>query len=175
MACYAYSVLTRWFSSVYCGAGSETALSKQSKQVVIASSMTPMDVNDISSRPETTDDVPESCQEPNRKGGDTAKVIIIPTETANYIMGHAHSAFVSTRTMSDMEDALICDRGLGAACTLTKTLENCTQCKPKVVEIQTARGATIMSTTHVCLKTYFVKISWNKFVQLLSKHMLFQD
>jgi hypothetical protein len=40
---------------VYCGAGSETALSKQSKQVVIASSMTPMDVNDISSRPETTD------------------------------------------------------------------------------------------------------------------------
>ena len=27
--------------------------------------------------------VPDSCQEPNRKGGDTAKVIIIPTETAN--------------------------------------------------------------------------------------------
>ena len=155
MACYAYSVLTRWFSSVYCGAGSETALSKQSKQVVIASSMTPMDVNDISSRPETTDDVPESCQEPNRKGGDTAKVIIIPTETANYIMGHAHSAFVSTRTMSDMEDALICDGG--ATCTLTKTLENCTQCKPKVVEIQTAQGATIMSTTHLCLKTYYVR------------------
>ena len=73
---------------------------KQSKQVVIASSMmTPMDVNDILSRPETTDDVPESCQEPNRKGGDTAKVIFIPTETANYIMGHAHSAFVSTRTI----------------------------------------------------------------------------
>ncbi len=88
MACYAYnhSVLTRWFSSVYCGAGSGTALSKQSKQVVIDSSMTPMDVNNISSRPETTDDVPESCQE-TRKGGDTAvtiaKVIIIPTETAN--------------------------------------------------------------------------------------------
>ncbi len=60
--------------------------------------MTPMDVNDVSSRPETTDDVPESFQEPNRKGGDTAKVINIPTETANYVMGHAHSAFVSTRT-----------------------------------------------------------------------------
>ncbi len=64
---------------MYCGAGSETALSKQSKQVVIASSMTPMDVNDVSSRPETADNVPESCQEPNRKGGDTAKVIIIPS------------------------------------------------------------------------------------------------
>ena len=74
---------------------------------MIASSMTPIEVNDISSRPETTNDVPESCQEPNRKGGDAAKVIIIPTETANYIMGYAHSAFVSTRSVSDMEDALI--------------------------------------------------------------------
>ncbi len=154
MACYAYSVLTRWFSSVYCWAGRETALSKQSKQVVIASSMTPMDVKDVSSRLETTNDVSESCQQPNRKGGDTSKVIIIPTETANYIMGYAHSAFVSTRTMLDMEDTLRCDGG--ATCTLTKTLENCTQCKPKVVEIQTAQGATMMSTTHPCLKTYYV-------------------
>ncbi len=82
-------------------------------------------------------------------------MIIIPTETANYIMGHAHSAFVSTRTISEMEDALICDGG--ATCTLTRTLENCTQCKLKVVEIQTAQGATIMSTTHLCLKTYYVR------------------
>ncbi len=69
---------------MYCGAGSETALNKQSKQAVISSSMTPIDVHDISSRPETTNDVPESCQqcqEPYRKGGDTAKVIIIPTGT----------------------------------------------------------------------------------------------
>jgi hypothetical protein len=86
-----------------------------------------------SSLPETTDDVPESCQEPttsNRKrlGGDTAKVIIIPTENANFIMGRAHSAFVSTGSVADMEYALICDGG--ATCTFTKTLENCTQCKP---------------------------------------------
>ncbi len=119
--------------------------------------MTPKDVNDISSRQETTNDVPESCQEPNRKGGDIANVIIIPTETANYIMGHgrhAHSTFVSTRAMSDMEDAFIWDGG--ATCTLTKTLENCTQCRQKVVEIQTAQGATIISTTHLCLKMYYV-------------------
>ena len=112
----------------------------------------------MTSRPGTTDDVPDSCQEPNRKGGDAAKVIIIPTETANYIMGSAHSAFVSTRSVEDVEDALICDGG--ATCTLTKTLENCTQCKPKVVDIQTAhwaQGATLMSTTHLCLKTYYVR------------------
>ena len=102
-------MLTQWFCSVYRGAGSETHLSKESKQVVIASSMTPMDVNGISSWPETTYDVPESCQEPSRKGGDTAEVITIPTETANYIMGRAHSAFVSTRSVADMDDALICD------------------------------------------------------------------
>ena len=89
--------------------------------------------------------IPPTC------GG--AKVIIIPTETANYIMGRAHSAFVSTRSVADMEDALICDGG--ATCTLTKTLENCIQCKPKVVDIQTSQGATLMSKTHLCLKTYY--------------------
>ena len=49
---------------------------------------------------------------------------------------------------------MICDGG--ATCILTKTLENCTQCKPKDVEIQTVQGATIMST-HLCLKTYYVR------------------
>ena len=156
MACYAYSVLTQWFSSVCSGTGSETPLSKEPEQVVIASPMTPMDVNDISSL-ETIADVPDSCQEPDRKGGDTAKVIIIPTETANYIMGHAHSAFVSTRSVSDMEDASISDGG--AKCTLTKKkLENCTQCNPKVLDIQTAQGATLVSTTRLCLKTYYVRV-----------------
>ncbi len=82
-------------------------------------------------------------------------MIIIPTETANYIIGRAHSAFVSTRSVVDMKDALICDGG--ATCTLTKTLENCTQCRQKVVEIQTVQGATIMSTIHLCLKTYYVR------------------
>ena len=90
-------------------------MSKESNQVVNASSMTAMDVNYISSWPETssqsTNDVPDSCQVPNRKGGDTAKVIIIPaeTETANYILGQAHYAFVSTRPVANIEDAQICD------------------------------------------------------------------
>ena len=68
------------------GAGSETPLSKESRQVEITSSMTSMDVNDISSQLETTVDVPDSCRKPDRKGGDTAKGIIIPTENAKYIM-----------------------------------------------------------------------------------------
>ena len=124
-----------------------------SKQVVIASSVTPSELNDNSQLPETTYDLPDIVQPTERKGGDTDKVIIIPVETCNFIMGHAHSACVSTLSIDEM--ALICDDG--ATCTLTKSLENCTQCKPKVVEIQTAHGATIMRTTHLCYKTYFVK------------------
>ena len=155
MACYAYSVLTRWFSSVYSGAGSRPSSDLMAKQVVIASSVTPSEHNDSSQLPDTTYDLPEIVQPTTRKGGDTDKVIILPVETCNFIMGHAHSAFVSTRSIDDIEDALICDGG--ATCTLTKSLENCTQCKQKVVEIQTAHGATIMRTTHLCYKTYFVK------------------
>ncbi len=55
-------------------------MSKESKQVMIASAMTPIDVNGILSLLETTDNVPDSCREPDRKGEDTTKVIIIPTE-----------------------------------------------------------------------------------------------
>ena len=44
---YVYSVLTRWFRSVYEGATSEIPLRKKSKQVVIASLITPVDVNDL--------------------------------------------------------------------------------------------------------------------------------
>ena len=32
MACYAYSVLTRWFSSVYSGAGSRPSSDQMAKQ-----------------------------------------------------------------------------------------------------------------------------------------------
>ena len=54
MACYAYSVLTRWFSSVYSGARSRPSSDQMAKQVVIASSVTPRELNDNSQLPETT-------------------------------------------------------------------------------------------------------------------------
>ncbi len=70
-------------------------------------------------------------------------------------MVRSESAFVSTRMLADMEDTLICDGG--ATSTLTKSLKNCTLVKQKVEEIQTAHGSTKMSTTHRCLKTYYVR------------------
>ncbi len=91
-------MLTRWFGNVYSGAGSGPSPDHQMvKQVVIASSATPKDVNDVLLLQETTFDIPAAFQSTNRKGGDTCKVIIIPVETANFITGKAHSAFVTTR------------------------------------------------------------------------------
>ena len=71
MVCYAYSVLTRWFTSVYSGAGSEPSLNQMAKQVVIASSVTPKKVNDALLSPETTYDIPDAVRPTNSKGGDT--------------------------------------------------------------------------------------------------------
>ena len=46
------------------------------KQVVIASSVTPREINDSSQLQETTYDIPDIVQPTKRKGGDTDKVII---------------------------------------------------------------------------------------------------
>ncbi len=73
-------------------------------------------------------------------------------------MDRSESAFVTQEHLliwTIMEDVLICDGG--ATSTLTKSLANCTLVKQKVVEIQTAHGGTHMSTTHCCLKTYYVR------------------
>ena len=98
MACYAYSVLNRWFCSVYSGAGSEPSVNQILKQVVIASSLTSKDVNDALLSQETTYDIPDVVQPTDRKGGDNSKAIIIPAETASYITGKIRGAYVTTRS-----------------------------------------------------------------------------
>ena len=62
MVCYAYSVLTRWFSSVYSGAGSRSSLDQMAKQDVTASPVTPREFNDRLQLPETTYDIPDIVQ-----------------------------------------------------------------------------------------------------------------
>ena len=47
-----------------------------SKQVVIASLVTPVELNDSLQSPETTYDIPEIVQPTKQQGGDTVKVII---------------------------------------------------------------------------------------------------
>ncbi len=116
--------------------------------------MTPKDVNDALLSQETTYDIPDVVQPTDRKGGDNSKAIIIPAETASYITGKIRGAYVTTRSDKDLEDCFICDGG--ATWTLTEILENCSLCTPKVVVIQTAHGSTMMNSTHLCYKTYYV-------------------
>jgi hypothetical protein len=137
------------------GVGSRTSVDQKFDQVMKASSMTSLDVQDGSFSPDMTKDIPYELKSSKRKGGDTDEEIVISESTMNIIMDRSESAFVSTRALADMEDALICDGG--ATSTLTKSLENCTLVKQKVVEIQTAHGGTQMSATHRCLKTYNVR------------------
>ncbi len=40
---------------------------------------------------------------------------------------------------------------------LSSSFENCTDCQPKTVEIKTAEEGVVMTTTHVCMKTYYVR------------------
>jgi hypothetical protein len=155
MACYAYSVLNQWFSSVYIGAGSEPSVNQMAKQVVIASSVTPNDVINAILSQETNYDIPDVVQPTERKGGDNSKVIIIPEETAFRITGKIRGAYVTTRSDKELEDCLICNGG--ATCTLRKSLGDCFPCKPKVVVIQTAHGTTIMNSTHQCYKTLHLR------------------
>ncbi len=99
-------------------------------------------------------------------------MIIIPVEslllgTANLITGKAYSAFVSTRSIEDLENPLICDGG--ATCNLTKSLEICALCKSKVVQIQTAHGATLMNATQLCYKTFYVCVRLGAVPQIIVK------
>ena len=110
--------------SVHNGEGSRTSVDQKFDQVMKASPMTPWDVQDCSFSPDTTKDIPYELQSSVRKGGDAYEKIVIQESTMNIIMDRSESAFVSTRILADMEDALICDGG--ATSILTKSLENCT-------------------------------------------------
>jgi hypothetical protein len=74
-----------------------------------ASSMTPLDVQDGFFSPDTTKDIMYELKTSKWKVGDTDEEIVILESTMNIIMGRSESAFVSTRILADMEDALICD------------------------------------------------------------------
>ena len=50
---------------------------------------------------------------------------------------------------------IIYDRG--CTTTLISSFENCSNCKPRITRIKTTQGGVVMETTHVCMKTYYVR------------------
>ncbi len=80
-------------------------------QVTEASSVTPRDVQEGSLSPDAIKDIHYELQSSKRKGGDTDEATFIPESTVNVIMDRAQSAFASTRSLAELENALICDGG----------------------------------------------------------------
>jgi hypothetical protein len=137
--------------------GSETAVEQLSQQVKIASSTIPLELCDEYSTPNDGQDL-QKVQETLCKDtvNDEDEDIVISEKAARAIKGEAEFAFLGEEfTFTEEIKPVICDGG--ATSTLSSSFENCTDCQPKTVEIKTAEGGVVMTTTHVCMKTYYVK------------------
>ena len=60
---------------------------------------------------------------------------------------------------------IICDGG--CTTTLTSSFENCADCQPRIAKIKTAEGGMVMETTHMCMKTYYVR-TWTGEIRLIT-------
>ena len=141
------------------GTGSQTYEHQRSKQVTAASSLTPPEVLDgLYSVPYARTATLE-CQHLKAicegKGG--TEIITIPDSIANAIFDLKESAYVGRESElnSAEPEALCCDGG--ATSSLSSSFLNCSEVTERVVPNQTAQGCTVMLTTHVCLKTYYVR------------------
>ncbi len=86
-----------------------------------------------------------------------SKKIILSKRIADYIFGRGECAFVGQESELDQAEpeALCCDGR--AISSLSSSFLNCTEITERAVPIHTAQGGTVMTTTHVCLKTYYVR------------------
>ena len=129
------------------------------KQVTVASSTTPPEVLDrLYSQPyHYYQKFHDQELEAISNGTNGTKIITIPEHVAATIFGEQECAFVGRESDSESTEteALCCDGG--ATSSLSSSFINCTDVTERVVPIQTAQGGTVMQTTHVCLKTYYVR------------------
>jgi len=87
---------------------------------------------------------------------DGMEIITIPERIADVIFDVEESAFVGRESDDSSEPGALCCDG-GATSSLSSSFRNCAEITERVVSIQTAQGGTVMQTTHVCLKTYYVR------------------
>jgi hypothetical protein len=139
--------------------GSETAVEQLLQQVMRASSTIPLELCDEYSTPYDSQDlqkVQEILCEEAVNDNDEDEDIVISEKAARAIKGEAEFSCLGEEFTSTEEiKPVICDGG--AKSTLSSLFENCADCQPKTVEIKTAEGGVVMTTTHVCMKTYYVK------------------
>jgi hypothetical protein len=91
------------------------------------------------------------------KGVSGDEIIEISDYVTNVIFYEKEYAFVGRESeLNSAEPEALCYDG-GATSSLSSSFWNCTDIKERVVPIQTAQGGTVMMTSHVCLKTCFVR------------------
>jgi hypothetical protein len=84
--------------------------------------------------------------------------IIISEKLSRAIRGECDFALVGSVTDSNDEPeskVIIVDGG--CTTSLTSSFENCADCKPRITRVKTAEGGVSMETTHVCVKTFYVR------------------
>jgi hypothetical protein len=140
----------RWFCSVHTGAGSRASAEQKFIQVTEASSSTPRDVQDGSLSPDTTKDAPYELHRLNGKEG-------IPTK--RFYPGINHESHHGSSTKRICQHKVTCEirRCIDTWWWSHIHTDKIALVTQKVVDIQTAHGATLMSTTHRCLKTYYIR------------------
>jgi hypothetical protein len=116
---------------------------------MIASSTIPLELCDEYSTPFDSQDLRKAqeilCKE---TVNDEDEDIVISEKVARAIKGEAEFAFLGEEFTSTEEiKPVICDGG--ATSTLSSSFENYTDCHP-TVEIKTAGGGVVMTTTYVC-------------------------
>ena len=153
-----WSALARCFCSAHVGTGSETTVEQESQQVR-ASGIDPSKCCVEYAEP-YIDTFYEFEPESSKKSLDFDGLtdIIISEKLSRAITKNYEFAAVGSETdpNNDPESKLIICAG-GCTTTLTSSFENCADCQPRIAKIKTAEGGMVMETTHMCMKTYYVR------------------
>ena len=165
-----WSALARFFCSAHVGTGSETTVEQESQQVR-ASGIDPSKCCVEYAEPyiDTFYEVePESSKKSLDFDGLTD--IIISEKLSRAITKNYEFAAVGSE--SDLNNdpkskLIICDGG--CTTTLTSSFENCADCQPRIAKIKTAEGGMVMETTHMCMKTYYVRTLTGEIRPITSK------
>jgi hypothetical protein len=87
---------------------------------------------------------------------DDSEEHIISEKLARAVMAQGEFALVGNESVPNNETPYVIVDG-GATTTLASSFENCTDINPKKVNINLAEGGIAMVTTHVCLKTNYLR------------------
>jgi hypothetical protein len=154
--------------SAHNGVGSETAAEQMSQQVMAASSTRPEECYANYSSPTI---YPMQHRHEILRAGttdDDSEEHTISKKIADTILYKSEFAFMGMESgPTDETTYVICDGG--ATSTLSSSFENCTDCKPRKVNINLAEGGVAMVTTHEAMKTFYFRTRTGEFRGITTK------